>query len=259
MARTSPAPIATRRETGGACRLSDGRPNQQFTPERLQPGGVLGQVQALDRYPASDALRSHRLVVPGGEGLARHLGLALAHAALEEGPDTSGDLSAFLRPGQRLPFQHQAAPYQNSPAALQGPAVGRLAVIGKMAFSVWLSRATSLRTRRPRWRLGAIDRARRRQDAVLRIARQIPARQEDRDIRALGRPRRNEEEEDLVVVRKESFDLADDDAVVVRRLVAAVAAPLNEIFPDPMTAEQVRLQVQHPLQQVLPWFAGYRR
>lgn len=46
---------------------------------------------------------------PGGKGMAGHVGLALAHAALEERADAGADLPGLLGPADRPPLAHEIA------------------------------------------------------------------------------------------------------------------------------------------------------
>ena len=71
------------------------------------------------------------------------------------------------------------------------------------------------------------------------MAAEVPTRQQDRDVTALGRPRWGKEEQDLILVGEESLDLRDDDAVMVRRLITLVAAPLTEARPSLAPSDRV--------------------
>src|SRR3974390_867164 len=81
-----------------------GRERQQLGTKISIPGRCLGNVQAVDRHATADALRPHRLFMPGRKLFAIYVGFSLARLSLKKWTDAGCDLPLLLGPVQRFPF-----------------------------------------------------------------------------------------------------------------------------------------------------------
>src|SRR5262249_34281195 len=90
--------------------MAAGREGQQFSTKVGVPRRRHRHVQTIDRHPATDGLRPHRLVSTRGELLAVHEGLVASRLLLDEWSDTSSNLAFLLGPIQRTPLSHKATP-----------------------------------------------------------------------------------------------------------------------------------------------------